>query len=80
MEAFIDTLASNPYGAIVIFLSVAAAVAFLFYVWGFNGYIIAHGHDEHQQHARVNMIWGMWWLIVIFIAWQILRWLADVFT
>jgi len=79
MDAFINALTSNPFAAIVIFLSVCAAVAFLFYAWGFVGYINAHGHDEHQEHARTGMIWGVSWLIVLFIAWQVVRRMADFF-
>ncbi len=80
MEAFINAIASNPLAAITVFLSVCAALAFLFYAWGFNGYITAHGHDEHQEHARTSMIWGLSWLIVLFIVWQIVRWLSELFS
>ncbi len=80
MGVVVDTLISNPMGLLSIFLSGAATLAFLMYAWGFNGYIISHGHDEHQNHARIYMIWGTWWLIIIFIAWQLLRWITGAFT
>jgi uncharacterized PurR-regulated membrane protein YhhQ (DUF165 family) len=79
MEAFINALVGNPFAAMVIFLSVCGAVAFLFYMWGFIGYINAHGHDEHQEHARTSMIWGLSWLFVLFLVWLAVRAVADFF-
>ncbi len=79
MEAFINALVSNPFAAMVIFLSVCAAIAFLFYAWGFIGYVNAHGHDEHQEHSRTSMIWGLSWLVVLFFAWLAIRAAANFF-
>lgn len=70
---------AHPFGDLVIFFSVAGAAAFALFLWGFSGYILAHEHAGHQTHANASMIWGAAWLVALFVAWEIVRFIAGYF-
>jgi hypothetical protein len=80
MAELVTLIVSNPYAVLVIILSVIAAIGFLIFLWGFSGYILAHGDTEHQQHARVQIVSGFSLLLSIAILWETLRWIGSLFT
>ena len=80
MAELLYHIATHPYQVLVSVLSVIAALAFLIFLWGFTGYILARGDAEHQSQARIYMVQGFALLLTVIIIWQILRWVIGFFT
>lgn len=80
MIEFITIIISNPLTIFTATMSLLAAVGFLMFLWGFTGYILAHGDFEHQTHARVQIVSGFAFFLTIAILWEVLRWLAGLFA
>lgn len=79
MAELLTLIVSNPYALVVSTLSVLAAIGFLTFLWGFFGYILAHGDTEHQTHARLQIVQGLSFFISIAILWEVLRWIGSLF-
>lgn len=79
MADLIASFANNPLYPIGIFFSFCAAYAFLMFLWGLVDYVFAMGNEEEKMHGRTNMVWGTSWLIVLFAAWEIVRFVASWF-
>jgi len=73
-------IATHPYQVFVSVLAIIAAFGFVRFLWGFSGYILAHGHILHQQKARISMVQGLTLLIAIFVFWEIVRWILSFLT
>ncbi len=80
MAELVTLVVSNPYAVLVIVFSAIAAIGFLMFLWGFTGYILAHGDTEHQTHARVQIVSGFSLLLTTAVVWEILRWLGSLFV
>ena len=79
MDAVLTMVVSDPLADIQILLSVAGAVGFIIFAWGFAGYILAHEDDEHEQHASVRMITGLVWMVVLFVLWEVIRYVVSLY-
>jgi hypothetical protein len=80
MLEFLNLIVSHPYADLIAVLSITAAYGFIKFLWGFTGYVLAHGDKEHQQNARVQMVSGLGMFTIILIIWSIFRWIASFFT
>ena len=78
MEELLLQIVTHPYGAVVALLSVLAAIGLLVFLWGSSGYILAHGDAEHQQHARVQIVRGLFFLLIVISVWEIARYIAAI--
>lgn len=72
-------MVSNPLADIQILLSLAGAVSFIIFAWGFTGYVLAHEDDDHEQHASVRMVTGFVWMVVLFVLWEIIRYVVGLY-
>ena len=79
----LESFFADPLYYIGVFFSVAAAVAFLIFLRGFFGGIIKtftmNESDSHMDHRRVYSVWGVFLLAFLFILWEIVRWIANLF-
>jgi hypothetical protein len=80
MDQFLIQFVTHPEAVLAIFFTLASAAAFVVFLWGFTGYILAHEHEEHQKHASSQIVWGGSLLIQLFILWEVVRWLAGLFS
>jgi hypothetical protein len=71
-------IAMHPYGIAVILLSLFSAYGGVIFLWGWSGYILAHGDKEHQAHARSQMVSGFFALLVALSVWEAVRSIAAV--
>ena len=76
-------LLADPVFYIGAFLSVAAAVAFLIFIAGFlpgaPHLINLSGNADHLAHYRARAMWGFMLLLFLFIVWEVIRFLAELF-
>lgn len=79
MDAFLTLVVSNPLADIQILLSIAGAVGFIIFAWGFTGYVLAHEDDDHELHASVRMVTGLVWMVVLFVLWEIIRYVVGLY-
>ncbi|MBI2196138.1 hypothetical protein HYU45_00855 [Candidatus Daviesbacteria bacterium] len=66
-------------GLLNIILFAAAFVAFFYILWGAFSYITAQGKKEDLAKARSRITWAIIGLIVVFLAFIISRFIAEVF-
>ena len=41
---------------------------------GLPGLFTLSAHDDHQEHHRVRVTWGVMLLLYLFILWELLKW------
>lgn len=58
----------------------AAFLAFYWLIWGAYQYILARGEKENLAKARAKITWALVGLLVVFMAYFIARFAAEVFT
>lgn len=77
MEAFLNSLASDPLYYIGLILSVLGAVGVVLFLAGFGSesrYVWNNsGHIEHRAHARTRIFWGAFLAGACLAVWEILR-------
>lgn len=59
---------------------IAAFLAFYWLVWGAFAYLMASGQKENLAKARAKITWALVGLLVVFMAYFIARFAAEVFT
>lgn len=59
---------------------IAAFLAFYFLIWGAYQYILASGNKENLAKARARITWALVGLMVVFMAYFIAKFAADIFT
>lgn len=80
MGDFFAQIISHPYYYISAGIAVAAAIAFIIFLWGVMDYVYSHGNDEEKEHGRTNMLWGTVWLALLFVVWELIRFIAGYFS
>ena len=83
MEAYIDAIIANPFVLFQATFALLAGLAFVIFLGGFLGgasnFVTLSENIDHMTHARTRAVWGAGWLFVLFIEWEVLRWLASFF-
>jgi hypothetical protein len=79
MQELIDLVISHPFTDIKILMSLWGAFGVIIFFWGFIGYFLSHGHVEHQDHARAQMVWGIILTASAILVWEGIRFLAGIF-
>jgi cbb3-type cytochrome oxidase subunit 3 len=80
MGDLVASLMSDPYFYFAGAMSIAGAIAFIIFLWGVMDYVYSHGNEEEKEHGRTNMLWGTVWLVLIFVMWEFVRFVAGVFN
>ena len=84
MFGFVNSFLSDPVWYIGLVLAFLGALAFLVFLRGFLSgtphLFTLSGHDEHIAHHRVRITWGVWSLLILYIIWRVVVWLADLLT
>ncbi len=81
VSVFMNAFLAHPLSYIGGILSLLAAVGFVICLWGFVEYLMAlNGNDAEKSHGSVSMVRGVTWIIIMFIAWEVLRLLAGYFS
>ena len=62
-----------------IILFIAAFWAFYYFVWGAWAYIFASGEKESLAKARLRIRWALTGLVVIFMAYFIIKYAQEIF-
>lgn len=79
MIELINTITSNPFADIVILLSFFGALGFIIFLWGFSGFILSHGHADHQHHSRLQIVNGLVLFLFVLGVWELLRFVLGLF-
>ncbi len=79
MQELLDQVYLHPFKDIQVFMSLWAAFGVIIFCWGFLGYFLAHGHAEHQDHARVQIVWGTMLTGAAIIVWEAIHWISSFF-
>ena len=78
----LESFVANPLYYIGALFSVLAALAFLVFLRGFLGGIVKaftmNASDSHMEHARTYSVWGVFLLALLFVLWEIIRWIGGV--
>lgn len=84
MEYFLNSFFSSPLFYIGVLFSFVAALGFLLFLRGFISNIghlfTLSGNIEHVEKANTRMVWGLLILTTTFVVWEIVRWIAGLFT
>lgn len=72
-------LGSFLSGFLNIVFYIAAFLAFYWLIWGAYQYILASGNKENLAKARAKITWALVGLLVVFMAYFIARFAAEVF-
>lgn len=74
-------LLSDPLWFIGLVFALLGALAFLVFLRGFLSgvphFFTLSSHEEHITHHRTRIMWGFWSMVVLFILWRIVAWIAD---
>jgi hypothetical protein len=76
MDELLLSVITHPFAVIQIFMSLWGAFGVVMFFWGLIGYFLSHGHVDHQDHARAQMVWGVLLTGGAILVWEILRFLA----
>lgn len=79
MQDLLTLVATHPFSVIKIAMSLWAAFGIVMFLWGFVGYFLSHGHVEHQDHARAQMVWGILLVGGAIIVWEGMRFVVSLF-
>lgn len=83
MEFFFDSFLANPLFYIGATLAIVAAIGFLMFLGGFMSGIMPalkdNGNSAYISHQRMYVIWGLYLLIITFILWRVVSWIASAF-
>jgi len=80
MGELFDLVVSHPFSDIEIFMSLWGAFGVVIFSWGVCAYFLSHGHVEHQDHARAQMVWGVMLTGAAIIVWEGIRFFASLFA
>ncbi len=84
MDALAVSIVSDPLWYIGLLFSFLGALAFLTFLRGLLAgvphFFTLSSHEEHIEHHRVRITWGFWAMVFLFILWQILRAIGNLFT
>lgn len=80
MSELFDLAVSHPFSDIEIFMSLWGAFGVVIFFWGLCGYFLSHGHIDHQDHARAQMVWGIILTGAAILVWEGIRFLASFFA
>ena len=80
IKARFTDLASVLSPLLSIIFYAAGFVAFFYILWGAFSYMTAQGKKEDLAKARGRITWAIIGLIVVFLAFIISRFIAEVFT
>ena len=84
MEYFLNSFFSSPLFYIGVLFSFVATLGFLVYLRGFiagiGNLFTLSGHAGHVKEAYVRVVWGLLILTATFVIWEIVRWIAELFT
>lgn len=75
-----QTLGDIVSGLLNIVFYLAVFLAFYWLVWGAFQYMLASGKKEELAKARLRITWALIGLIIIFLAYLIARFGAEIFT
>jgi hypothetical protein len=78
MVDLVLNIVTHPYGIAVVALSLFSAYGSIVFLWGWSGFILAHGDKEHQAHARSQMVSGFFALLVALSIWEGVRSVAAI--
>ena len=83
MELYLDSFFANPFIFFQAAFALMAGVAFVIFLSGLlsgvKNLVTLSENVEHVTHARTRAVWGAGWLLILFIVWEILRWLGGFF-
>lgn len=79
MQELLIEIATHPFEVFEVALSIWGACGFLVFMWGFIGYFISHGHVDHQDHARAQMVWGFILTLAAMAVWVGVSFFAQFF-
>jgi len=79
MQDLLTLIITHPFSVVKIFMSLWGAFGVVVFFWGFFGYFLSHGHVDHQDHARAQMVWGIILTAAAIIIWEAIRWFAGLF-
>ncbi len=81
MESLFNTVAANPWYYLGVCFAILGGFAFLIFLRGFisgvGNLFHMHGHDEHLQHARVRVVWGLYLMMATLGLWELIRIIAG---
>lgn len=81
---FWDVVFAHPLLYVGYIFAFVAAIAFLLFLRGFFAglpkVLTIDAHDEHQEHYRTRVTRGFFILLYLFIVWEIVRWIAGLFS
>ena len=80
MQDLLTLVVAHPFSDIEIFMSLWGAFGVVMFFWGVCGYFLSHGHIEHQDHARAQMVWGVTLTGAAILVWEGIRFLAGLFV
>lgn len=84
MGAALNIFFANPLLYIGGVFALCAALAFLIFLAGMGGGTIhlftIHENANHMEHARTRAVWGLFLLAVLFVLWELLRWVGAVLS
>ncbi len=79
MQELLLQIISHPFTDVKILMSLWGAAGVVIFFWGFIGYFLSHGHIDHQEHARAQMVWGITLTGAAIIVWEGIRFFAGLF-
>lgn len=80
MQDLLSLVLSHPFSDIEIVMSLWGAFGVVIFFWGLCGYFLSHGHVDHQDHARAQMVWGVILTGAAILVWEGMRLLAGLFA
>ena len=83
MELFLDTIIANPFLLLQVIFALCAGVALVLFIAGFFGGVsnlfTMSENSEHLSHAHVRAVHGALLLFILFVVWELLRWIGGLF-
>ena len=83
MEIFLDSIIANPFLLVQTVFALCAGIALVLFIAGFFGGVTnlftMSEHSEHLSHAHVRAVHGALLLFVLFVIWELLRFVGGLF-
>ncbi len=77
MQQLLTPFISTPLTAIGSVLSLCASFAILIFIWGVITYVLSNKNAKEEALGNTRMIWGFYLLLLFFVLWEIIRWIAN---
>jgi len=71
---------SDPLHLIGSVLAIGAGISILIFLYGSLAYFFSRGNDDEKQVGNVLTVWSTTWLVILFLSWEGVRWLAHLIS